>query len=173
MVDGFTGLWNRAYLEAHLPAQLSLAQRSARPLACTICEVDGLDGLTKRYGELVGNSVLRTVGRVLLSGSRPEDIVCRLEQGRFILLAPSANRGDAAQMADRLRQEIETQLRTANGTTLAATCSFGVADTVIASGDVLIERAAAALLRGKKSGRNNVFVAQISGEEPQEVLAAA
>ena len=30
MVDGLTKLWNRTYLDLHLPAQLSLAQRTSR-----------------------------------------------------------------------------------------------------------------------------------------------
>jgi two-component system cell cycle response regulator len=126
MVDGLTGLWNRAYLDAHLPAQLSMAKRSGRPLACIVSDVDQLCSINARHGEAAGDEVLRCVGEILRRHCRAEDIVCRIEGGTFSMLLNGTSCASAARIADRLRADVQRRLRLCAGFEVNVTCRFGL-----------------------------------------------
>ena len=145
MVDGLTQLWNRTYRDFHLPAQLSLAQRTARPLTCIFGDVDHLGNINRWHNEALGDEILRSVAQILASQGRTEDMVCYLENGKFALLLPGTRQAGAALLADRARVEITRQLKNVNGIAVNAACSFGVADNRSGSDASLLDRADAAL----------------------------
>jgi diguanylate cyclase (GGDEF)-like protein len=165
MVDALTGLWNRYYFDLQLAPHLSMSKRSGRPLACIVADVDHLKAINIKHGEGIGSEVLRSVGRILLSHCRAEDLVCRFDSGKFAILMGGADRTTAARLADRLRSEIERQLKTRGGVDLNVTCSFGVADTQGAVDETLIARADTATFRAKQIGRNCVSAARRAGAE--------
>jgi diguanylate cyclase (GGDEF)-like protein len=162
MVDGLTGLWNKSYFDLQLRAQLSLAHRSSKPMACVVCDVDHLSTVNVKFGDSAGNNILRSIGRILLGRSRAEDIVCRIGGGKFAILSIGINRSSAAQMAERLRGEVERQCATRSGVDMPVTASFGVADTLVATGIEIFARADNALERAKRVGRNSVSIARDS-----------
>jgi diguanylate cyclase (GGDEF)-like protein len=162
MVDAVTGLWNRRYLNAHLPAQLSIAQRSGQPLACIVSDVDQLCSINATGGEAAGNEVLRGVGEILRSHCRVEDILCRMEGAMFAMLLSGTSSSSAAHIAERLRADVQRQLRSCGGVERKVTCSFGVADTLVATGATLINRTIAAANRAQQRGRNRVSIARLA-----------
>jgi two-component system, cell cycle response regulator len=169
MVDAATGLWNRAYLNAHLPVQLSMAKRSARPLACIVSDIDPLCAIRAKHGEAAANQVLHYVGDILRSQCRAEDILCRMEGGEFAMLLSGTNSASAAQIAERLRGDVQRRLCSCGGIEMHITCSFGVADTLDGSDGFLIDRANAAAHRARQLGRNCVSMAR----QPTEKQSAA
>jgi diguanylate cyclase (GGDEF)-like protein len=156
MVDGVTKLWNRTYLDRHLPAQLSIARRHDRPLSCIMVEMDYFANVNKAFGESVGKDVLRCVAQILASHGRAEEPLCHLGDGKFIMLLPATLQPRAARLAEIARAEIEQQLKNRNGLQTNATCSFGVADTQSGSDSSLLDRADAALYSARRLGRNTV-----------------
>jgi diguanylate cyclase (GGDEF)-like protein len=164
MVDALTGLWNRAYLTAHLPAQLSLAKRSARPLACIVSDVDQLYAINATHGESAGNEVVRRVGAILRSHCRAEDILCRMEGGILAMVLSATNSASAANIAERLRADVQRRLTSCDGVEMNVTCSFGVADTLVASDSSLVYRASSAAHRAKQLGGNCVSIIRQSAE---------
>lgn len=160
MVDGLTKLWNRTYLERHLPAQVSLASRTCRPLSCMMGDIDELGSINRMHGETIGDEVLRSAAHIMASHGRTEDMVCYLDRGKYGLLLPGTDQAGAGHLADRIRAEIERQLKTCNGLTINATCSFGLADTWTGSDTSLLDRADAALYCAKRSGRNCISISQ-------------
>jgi diguanylate cyclase (GGDEF)-like protein len=155
LVDIVSGLWNESYLQQHLPAQLSQARRSGRPLSCVTANIDGLQRINHEKGQTIGNEIVRSVAHILLSHCRAEDIACRCND-KFVLLLPATSRAGAAKLADRARMEIQRQLRHRAGQGIDVTCSFGITDTQGESDTWIIDRADAALHRAKQSGGNNV-----------------
>jgi two-component system, cell cycle response regulator len=160
MVDGTTKLWNQNYLDRHFPAQLSLARRTLRPLSCIMVEIDEFQSISRRLGETVAEDVLRFVAHILQSHGRTEDMVCHLDNGKFAMLLPGTDQSGGAQLADRVRAEIERQLADCNGVEVNATCCFGLADTLTGSDTSLVDRADAALFCARRSGRNCISMSQ-------------
>ncbi|MDP9173252.1 MAG: response regulator [Planctomycetota bacterium] len=170
MVDGLTGLWNRAYLDLHLNSHFSLARRSGSPLACVVVKLDQRNTLVAEHGEEVAEQVVRSVARVLLSQCRAEDIVCRYSAWRFVILVSGANRAAGGLLAERLRTGIEQQSGIYAGIQTNITCSFGVSDSIIADEKHLLDRANSALKREPQLGSNRVMIAR---ETDDELNAAA
>ena len=158
LVDGISGLWNELYLQQHLPAQLSLARRTGKPLACVAANIDGLQRINEEKGQTAGDDIVRAASHILLSHCRAEDIACHCRE-KIVLLLPGTSRIGAAKVADRA-MEIERQLRHRVGAASGVTCSFGVTDTQGESDASILDRADAALHRAKQSGGNAVAVSR-------------
>ncbi len=168
MVDGLTGLWNREYLNLHLNSQVSLAKRSGTSLACVIVNVDHHRAITAKYGAAGADEIVRAIAQILLSQCRAEDVVCRYDVWKFVLLVTGAYRAGAAYLADRLRGSIERRWNSDDHNEMSVTCSFGVCDTQIARSGDLLSRADAAVEKSRHRAGNCVLIAQEEGDERHE-----
>jgi len=162
MIDGLSGLWNRAYLQREVSMQLSWARRTDRPVALIMAQVDDLAGLIQKFGSALGDDVIRAVAKIIQSHCRVEDVASHLSNGRFAALLPDTNRAGAAQLADRIRCETQKQLRQRGAITVEGTCCFGVADNQVDGDSSLLDRADAALCRSQLAGRNSISVSRPS-----------
>jgi len=160
MIDGVTGLWNRKYLEDHTAAQLALASHSGWPVSCIAIDVDNLRQINRNNGTPFGDEILRSIGSILLQQCRARDAISHYEQGKFGVIVTEMTRAGAGLLAERLRTQIENQLRTRLGKEVGTTCSFGVADSLVSGDTSLMERAHIALMRAKQNGGNCVSVAR-------------
>jgi diguanylate cyclase (GGDEF)-like protein len=162
MVDALTGLWNRHYFDIQEKAQLSLAKRTGRPVSCMVIEVDHFIRANAKQGEAAGNEILRSVARILTGKARTEDVVCRFDNSKFAIWIVGTNASSAAQLAERLREDIERQLKSRGNAEASITCSFGVADSLAAGEPSVVERADGAVYRAQQLGRNCVSIARDS-----------
>ena len=169
LIDGLTGLANRASLEQRLAQELSLSRRTKRPLACVMVDVDHFKKVNDTYGHAFGDEVLRSVAQTLVSGCRTEDLIARYGGEEFALLLPNTNGVGAAELAERLRQAVASIPVTHGKTPVTVTCSFGVSEWPRAVDPSLLEAADKALYQAKQAGRNRV----ISALEPHVGLRAA
>jgi diguanylate cyclase (GGDEF)-like protein len=158
MVDGQSGLWNQTYFEMHLPVHLSLAQRSKLPLSCIVAELDHADKLRSKHGPDFEEDVIKSIATIFMAETRTEDIVCHSGKGRFLALIPATHRGGAAQLANRIRCEIERQLFYFDKGSVNVTCSFGVSDTSLQGPLSVVDAAGTALIRSKDASGNTVSV---------------
>jgi diguanylate cyclase (GGDEF)-like protein len=165
IIDAVTGLWNRTFLEMNLPAHLSMARRSGRPLACVVADIDRLPN--NKDGQAFGEEIFRLISGVLSSHCRAEDSACHYGDGKFVVLMPDTSRAGAAHLADRTRIEIEQQLRERAGVELGVTCSFGIADSEGWADGSLLDRAEAALYRAQQAGPNSISVSRPEGIRPE------
>jgi diguanylate cyclase (GGDEF)-like protein len=166
MIDGLTGLFNRAYFDARLVAELSLARRSLAPLSCIMLDVDRFKQINDLHGHPFGDEVLRGIGQVLAEHCRTEDTVCRYGGEEFIVLCPNTGSSAAASLAERLRDGIEQSAWTKNGMPVQITCSFGVSDLHGITPPSVVDLADQALYRAKQTGRNRVVIADIEPPLP-------
>jgi diguanylate cyclase (GGDEF)-like protein len=160
MIDGLTGLWNRAYFDQALLAQLSLTRRSKVPLSCIMLDIDHFKSVNDRYGHPMGDQVLRGVGQLLMESCRVEDIVCRYGGEEFAVIVPNSTAPKAAELAERLRVALAAQSHSHRGEPIRVTASQGVADSAHAEPSMLVEQADKALYAAKESGRNCVRIAE-------------
>jgi diguanylate cyclase (GGDEF)-like protein len=162
MIDGLTGLFNRAYFDVRLSAEAALARRTQAPLSAMMLDVDHFKKINDRSGHLLGDEVLRGIGQIITEGCRAEDTVCRFGGEEFVILCPNTAADATALLAERLRQKIQAAHFVRHGQIATATCSIGVAGF---NGDPMkmVEAADKALYAAKQPGRNRVILA----EEPR------
>lgn len=160
-LDGLTGLWNRAYLDRRLEAELNVAMRYGRPLTVLLTDIDHFKQLNDTYGHLFGDVVLQGVAEVLREYARRSDIVTRYGGEEFALLLTDTGSKAATVVAERLRLAIEAKSFEARGERISVTASFGVACSDEIAGELtpetVIGYADQALYCAKDQGRNCLY----------------
>ncbi|MGA2499862.1 MAG: diguanylate cyclase [Tepidisphaeraceae bacterium] len=156
MIDGLTGLWNRAYFDQRLAAETSLAERSGHPLSVVMADIDYFKRINDRFGHPCGDEVLRTAGQLLTESCRKEEVVCRYGGEEFAVVVPNSAIDDATGLAGRFNRIIASHEFVCRGVRTPLTCSFGVAELARARSCDVVELADQALYRAKQNGRNRV-----------------
>ncbi len=158
--DPMTGCLNRRAFFATGDRLLNDAKSKGLHLSCIMTDIDHFKSFNDRYGHSVGDQVIKAVSKILGTGLRNEDLLCRYGGEEFCLLLPGVSIDHALEIAERLREAIESSggasVRSAQG--LNITSSFGVSDISLGASDTahLIEQADAALYLAKGAGRNQV-----------------
>jgi diguanylate cyclase (GGDEF)-like protein len=161
-VDHLTGLVSRSFFHRAAERRIELYKRNGLPLACAVLDVDDFKSYNDRYGHGNGDEALRCVGRVLRESTRADDVVSRYGGEEFVVLM-GGNIEDAIEVAERVRQGVEHESVTENGTLLGSvvTVSVGVAALTedVSSLEQLVEKADDELYRAKRTGKNRVAAA--------------
>ncbi len=161
ITDQLTGLHNRRYMGRHLDNLLVQAQRSGKPLAFVIMDIDFFKSVNDNYGHDIGDEVLREFAKRIAANVRGIDLACRYGGEEFVVVMPDTDMAYAYAVAERLRKSIETtpiEISRAPGK-LTITISIGIASSESndEKADELLRRADQALYRAKNNGRNRVI----------------
>lgn len=155
--DALTGLLNRGAFEEVLRRELHRCRRDGQDVSVILIDVDYFKHINDEHGHLVGDDVLRRLGTVLQTGTRPFDVVGRFGGEEFVILLRNADLGFAEEVAERLRVDIASLDDLPRDLNLTA--SFGVASGGLHErASELLSRADEALYRSKREGRNLVRV---------------
>jgi nitric-oxide synthase len=154
-LDELTGLVRASMLEHHL------ALTAERGGAIAVVDLDEFAGLNADYGPVMGDAVLRAVGRAVRGVLRPEDTCVRLSGGdeMGVLLGSVPDARTAANIAQRVRAAVcAVYLPDAPSVTVRA--SVGVALLKRGSEPSLtLEAARGALRQAKATGRDRLVLA--------------
>ena len=156
--DDLTKLNNRRCMLERLRENWTLAERHQRPMSFIMLDVDHFKRFNDSYGHEAGDVVLVEVAARIKSQLRNADVCGRLGGEEFAVLCPETDLEGAAQVAERIRDAIETHRLTHNGVSLSVTISAGVAQRSQQhpNCDALIAEADRALYAAKNAGRNRV-----------------
>ena len=151
--DPLTGLANRRHFNEELELELERSRRTGRPLTVIVCDLDHFKDVNDTFGHIVGDDVLRLVGRVLIDESRAIDLPARFGGEEFAVVLPDTDLEAGEHVADRLRVALE---RRSLAVGPPVTLSLGVACTaqVGRSSEALYRAADRALYAAKEDGRN-------------------
>lgn len=161
--DVLTGLPNRRAMEEQAAAELRLSERTGRPLALLMMDLDGFKGLNDTWGHPFGDEVLCAVGDVLLRGAKAAgNPVARLSGEEFAMLLPDHTPAAASCVAELLRAAIADVVLVQSDQRIPLTVSIGIAmrHESDSTWTEMLRRADVALYRAKLGGRNRVMVCE-------------
>jgi diguanylate cyclase (GGDEF)-like protein len=172
--DGLTGLLNHRTFQERLADLLGRAERHGLQLAVILTDIDHFKKVNDTYGHPVGDEVIRRVAKVLADSVRKIDIVARYGGEELAVIIEGANAVGAAQLAERIRQDVAKQVIQSEKGGFSVTLSLGIASVPEDGTDkqALIERADQALYHAKHTGRNRaVSYQQLVSERAARKLA--
>ncbi len=157
--DHLTGLHNRRGFDGM--TRILLEDGSMQAVSVVIFDLDRFKQVNDIYGHQAGDVVLQRIGEIARSRFRSDDLLARHGGEEFLALLPECHLETAAEVAERVRQAIEsTEFELDDGTVLRVTASFGCSSGEAPIGTQLvpelIRRADLALYTAKFAGRNRV-----------------
>jgi diguanylate cyclase (GGDEF)-like protein len=171
ITDPLMGVHNRRYLDLRLTEEIERAHRYNFQLSMLLLDIDHFKDVNDTYGHYIGDLVLKSLGNLLLKNVRKTDIVARYGGEEIAVIAPHTSVHTAADLAERLRQTVETSIMVPadeqeDRQTVTVSVSIGVAglDRQIVDKQSLIERTDEALYKAKQKGRNRVIVFNGKGD---------
>ena len=157
--DELTGIANRRAFMGQLDREIAGAAEFGWPLAVAMFDVDHFKLVNDRYGHAVGDRVLQLIAARAASVVRGGDLVGRLGGEEFGILMPGATLNEAVQVAERLREAMETVAQV-DESLPAVTISVGIAARERQrTAAELLAAADVALYTAKDDGRNRVRIA--------------
>jgi diguanylate cyclase (GGDEF)-like protein len=170
VTDELTKLYNHRYFLRTLEKEIKRAKRYGDELTLLMIDVDHFKNYNDTWGHLKGNIVLKTVADILSHSARESDIVARYGGEEFSVIISQAEEGQAAIVAERIRQEVcdhpfPGEEKQPGG---KLTISIGLATFPIDGHEStsLIEGADKALYRSKALGRNIVTTCRQAMSDP-------
>jgi diguanylate cyclase (GGDEF)-like protein len=122
--DGLTGLPNRRAFAEQFEREVARANRTRRPFALLLADVDHFKEINDRHGHVAGDAALCALGRLLPTELRRDDIPARVGGDEFAVLLPNLEAGEATNLGHRVTRIVSERMRDAGS---PLNLSFGVA----------------------------------------------
>lgn len=158
LLDTLTELYNSRTFLKEIKEELKRAKRYKRPVALCMVTVDNFKDISRQYGALTSDAVLKVIGTVLQGAIRDVDIPARYSAEEFAIIFPETNSSGAQIVAERIRQRIGSQAITHNWHNLKVTASVGLAafPAHAREHDELVARSVQALEMAMQKGGDRV-----------------
>lgn len=150
--DPLTGLRNRSVLRDRLSQALALAHRQSQQVGVILIDLDDFKRLNDERGHAAGDLALQHVAAVLTATVRSSDLVCRLGGDEFLVVASTAQRGDAVQLAAKISLALsETCVLAGQAVQLSASLGLSLYPDDGQTAESLVQRADEAMYLVKRA----------------------
>ncbi|WP_409439351.1 GGDEF domain-containing protein [Psychromonas sp. GE-S-Ul-11] len=158
LYDSLTGLLNRHAFDTELTSYL---QSNSGSFSIILCDIDHFKQFNDTWGHLLGDQVLKAVGRKINESMREQSTAYRFGGEEFVMLLPKTNIRIARHFAESIRKKLEKlSLKDKRSGQMInnITASFGVVESQPnESITEVIARADEYLYKAKNLGRNRVL----------------
>jgi diguanylate cyclase (GGDEF)-like protein len=110
--DVLTGLLNRRALNEHLAQAIERCDKANRPISVLMIDVDNFKPLNDTLGHAAGDELLRSLGQLLRSTLRENDVAFRVGGDEFIIVLEGSDTASAAALAGRLTTLVDGLVKT-------------------------------------------------------------
>lgn len=157
--DSITGLANRSAFLRRLQQACAQAHQSGAAVAVHYIDLDGFKNVNDTHGHILGDELLKAVGKRIANTVRSDDTVARLGGDEFaVLQANLSSLTQSQRTAERICDVIGGQPFRIGDLSVRISASIGVdrCSGTDADGESLLAGADQALYRAKAEGRNCV-----------------
>lgn len=162
--DALTSLINRRGLEKRLELERIRARQNDSPFSIIMVDIDHFKKVNDTFGHLVGDSILRSLARMIKDHLRRNDIAARYGGEEFLILLPETDIEGARAVGQKIRKALSTKewKLKKNGDSIGRiTVSMGIALYKFNEPEEsLIKRADDALYLAKDNGRDQIVTQQ-------------
>lgn len=150
--DTLTNILNREAFLSYLSNAIRLSKRYKKKYCLIMFDIDFFKKINDTYGHQVGDSILRSVIKIISNKIRESDLLGRYGGEEFLILASEIDIEDGLIVAEKIRKSIKDRKFPKN---IKLTISLGISvlktkDTV----DSIIKRVDKAMYHSKENGRN-------------------
>ena len=155
--DALTGLPNRTLLHNRLEHAIKSAGRGDERLALLFIDLDRFKVINDSLGHIVGDLLLKEAAQRMTHCVRGSDTVARLGGDEFVILASIEHSADAAQVAEKIIQEIALPFAIQEQTLyVGASVGVSVYPEDGADAATLLRNADVAMYASKQAGRGTL-----------------
>lgn len=165
--DPLTRAFNRRYFLDRLDAEVAYADRHQVPLALLCINVDRYEQLNSLVGRETGDRLLRELTALVTGATRTDDVLARLGDDSFAVIARDTGLDGGMMLGERLRGVVADGNFSIGEEPVELRVSAGVAAMVPGrqvTAEALLNSAQQALRVAKESGRNRVCAGEVAGE---------
>ncbi|MBB4825236.1 diguanylate cyclase (GGDEF)-like protein [Sporosarcina luteola] len=157
--DGLTGTGNRRHFDEVLNQTAQVSKQTNTPFSLVMIDLDRFKEVNDTYGHLVGDEVLRMVGKLFLDMKGKTDHIFRYGGEEFAWIFPETHPNQAVHMVEHVRNRLRGITFNGEARMFSVTFSAGVAayDKSL-SVEGLIASADRALYEAKRTGRNKTVI---------------
>ena len=164
--DRLTGLFNRAYFEEFLAAEVRRSRRYSRSFAVAMVDIDRFKNFNDTYGHAAGDQALKAVAVTIQRALRRSDLVARYGGEEMVLVMPETTLSAARKRLESVREAVagEAIRIPKRDEQVKITVSAGVACWPVDGEDPddLLHIADARLFHAKALGRNRVVASSVA-----------
>jgi diguanylate cyclase (GGDEF)-like protein len=158
--DALTGLYNLVFIHSRLQEEIKRAIVYRRPCAYILVDIDNFKKYAQTFGSLQAETAIKRVAALINDSVSEIDRVGRIGDDVFAVILPEKNKRQAQEIAENIRQKVESayseHYEAEKRVTISAAVSENPLDGI--TSDELIKKAEELLLVAKESGRNRVVI---------------
>ncbi|MGX1306042.1 diguanylate cyclase (GGDEF)-like protein [Amorphus suaedae] len=164
-MDALVGIGNRRWLLGKAEAILTKEANAWAPTTVALIDLDCFKAINDTCGHAVGDAVLKRLGEILTTYSRPTDLVGRLGGDEFCIIFLQCTVEEAAAAVERMRLALaRTDVARAHGMTLSLSAGLTTRAEDGEDLDDTFARADRALYDAKAAGRDRIKIA-LAGQD--------
>jgi diguanylate cyclase (GGDEF)-like protein len=156
--DDLTGVLNRRHFMEIVQREWDRARRYSTPAALLLIDADHFKRVNDSHGHLCGDELLRCIAQAVGQQLRQADVLARFGGEELIVFLPHTDPLGALDVAERIREKVQSLSVPWRAASVGITVSIGVAPmrAELPSLDWMIHEADTALYTAKSDGRNCV-----------------
>jgi diguanylate cyclase (GGDEF)-like protein len=156
--DEQTGLLSTRTFNLFLEKEIARVSRQTQPFTVIMVNIEGIDAITARHGQLAGKRMIQAVADALGSSIRAADVLARFSGKEFVILMAQTSKAEAKLAAERICYAVGSTALEIDGSKVSVSASIGIASFPegVDTATEVLEKADIALSNSKQRGSGQV-----------------